>query len=107
MINRERIVDVDWVGTENVANSNYAVKLAVTTEERQGMLADLTLAIANIKTNIRDVHTDIFTNGNARIDITVDIADVRHLDRVISAIKGVSGVIDVERAGAQTQSNGS
>ncbi|MBL8205406.1 MAG: bifunctional (p)ppGpp synthetase/guanosine-3',5'-bis(diphosphate) 3'-pyrophosphohydrolase, partial [Blastocatellia bacterium] len=98
MINRERIVDVDWVGTDNTAGS-YAVKLAVTTEDRQGMLADLTLAIAGIKTNIRDVHTDVFNNGSARIDVVVDISDVKHLERVIGAIKGVSGVIDVERAG--------
>ncbi|MBS1810489.1 MAG: bifunctional (p)ppGpp synthetase/guanosine-3',5'-bis(diphosphate) 3'-pyrophosphohydrolase [Acidobacteria bacterium] len=106
MINPERIVDVDWVGSESTANSSYAVKLVVTTEDRQGMLADLTLAIANIKTNIRDVHTDIFNNGSARIDVTVEISDVKHLDRVIGAIKGVSGVIDVERTGTQTQ-NGS
>jgi GTP pyrophosphokinase len=107
MINRERIVDVDWVGTDNSSNSNYAVKLMVTTEDRQGMLADLTLAIAGIKTNIRDVHTEVFPNSSARIDIIVDIADVKHLERVIGAIKGVAGVMDVERSGSQTQGNAS
>ncbi|HEX4951571.1 MAG TPA: bifunctional (p)ppGpp synthetase/guanosine-3',5'-bis(diphosphate) 3'-pyrophosphohydrolase [Blastocatellia bacterium] len=107
MINPERIVDVDWVGTDSTNGSNYAVKLMVTTEDRQGMLADLTLAISGIKTNIRDVHTDVFNNGSARIDIVVDISDVKHLERVIGAIKGVSGVIDVERAGSQTQTSAS
>jgi GTP diphosphokinase / guanosine-3',5'-bis(diphosphate) 3'-diphosphatase len=107
MINRERIVDVDWVGADGTTSSNYAVKLAVTTEDRQGMLADLTLAISGIKTNIRDVHTDVFNNGSARIDVVVDIADVKHLERVIGAIKGVSGVIDVERTNSQMQGSGS
>jgi GTP pyrophosphokinase len=107
MINRERIVDVDWVGTDNSSSSSYAVKLMVTTEDRQGMLADLTLAIAGIKTNIRDVHTEVFPNGSARVDVVVDIADVKHLERVIGAIKGVAGVMDVERAGSQTQSSAS
>jgi GTP pyrophosphokinase len=106
MINRERIVDVDWVGADGTTSSNYAVKLAVTTEDRQGMLADLTLAISGIKTNIRDVHTEVFDNGSARIDVVVDIADLKHLERVISAIKGVGGVLDVERTGTQAQSSG-
>jgi GTP pyrophosphokinase len=106
MINRERIVDVDWVGADGTTSSNYAVKLAVTTEDRQGMLADLTLAISGIKTNIRDVHTEVFDNGSARIDVVVDIADLKHLERVISAIKGVVGVLDVERTGTQAQSSG-
>jgi len=106
MINRERIVDVDWVGADSSTPSAYAVKLSVTTEDRQGMLAALTNSIANIKTNIRDAHADVFSDGSARIDLTVDISDVKHLERVISAIKGVDGVIDVERLGAQPQNNG-
>lgn len=106
MVNRERIVDVDWIGTDGERASSYAVKLAVTTEDRQGMLAALTLAIANIKTNIRDAHADVYSNGSARIDLTVDIIDVKHLERVISAIKGVDGVIDVERLNAQPHNNG-
>ncbi len=107
MVNRERVVDVDWVSSDRLASSAYAVKLSVTTEDRQGMLAALTNAIANIKTNIRDARASVFHDGSARIDLTVDVADVKHLERVISSIKAVDGVIDVERLHAQPQGNGS
>jgi (p)ppGpp synthase/HD superfamily hydrolase len=60
-------------------------------------LAALVNAIANIKTNISDTRTTIYDNASARIDITVDITDIAHLDRVIAALKGVAGVITVER----------
>ena len=33
----------------------------------------------------------------ARIDMTVEIRDVKHLDKVIKSIKGVEGVLGVER----------
>jgi len=33
----------------------------------------------------------------ARIDMTVEIKDLKHLERVIRSIKGVHGVIGVER----------
>lgn len=101
MVNRERIIDVDWVSGEDSA-APYAVKMSVTVEDRQGMLAALTNAIANIKTNIRDARTDASADGSARvIELTVDIADIKHLERVLSSLKGVEGVLDVERLGQQ------
>jgi GTP pyrophosphokinase len=97
LVNRERIIDATWVGDDS--DEPYAVKLSVMTEDRQGQLAALTNAIATIKTNIRDARTDdnIYKDGIRRIDLTVDITDVKHLDRVASALKGVDGVIEVER----------
>lgn len=105
LVNRERIIDVEWGSAAGGAGTSYPVKLSVATEERQGMLAALTSAIADIKTNIRDARADVFDDGSARIDITVEIIDVKHLDRVISAIKGVQGVIDVDRADVQLQNS--
>jgi GTP diphosphokinase / guanosine-3',5'-bis(diphosphate) 3'-diphosphatase len=97
MINRERIVEVAWV-TDKVENP-YAVKLSVVTEDRTGQLAALTNTIANIKTNIRNASTDdeILNDGTRRIDLTVDVNDLQHLERVVSALRGVEGVIEVER----------
>ena len=106
LVNRERIVDVDWVKGDGATPDPYAVKLSVTTEDRQGMLAALTNAIANIKTNIRDAHADVFQDGSARIDLTVDITDVKHLERVTAALKGVDGVMDVERVASQPHNGG-
>jgi GTP diphosphokinase / guanosine-3',5'-bis(diphosphate) 3'-diphosphatase len=97
MVNRERIVEVAWV-TDKVENP-YAVKLAVVTEDRTGQLAALTNTIANIKTNIRNASTDdeVLNDGTRRIDLTVDVNDLQHLERVVNALKGVEGVIEVER----------
>jgi GTP pyrophosphokinase len=102
LVNRERIIEVTWEGE---GSEPYAVKVSVITEDRQGQLAALTNAIANIKTNIRDARTDGdgYTDGLRRIDLTVDITDVKHLERVASALKGVEGVIEVEHLAAVSQ----
>jgi GTP pyrophosphokinase len=100
LVNRERIIEAKWMGDES--SEPYAVKLSVITEDRQGQLAALTNAIANIKTNIRDARTDdsSYKDGIRRIDLTIDITDLKHLDRVAGALKGVEGVIEVERHSA-------
>ena len=104
MVNRERIIDVAWMTDK--AQNPYAVKLAVVTEDRTGQLAALTNTIANIKTNIRNASTDDETlnDGTRRIDLTVDVNDLQHLERVVSALKGVEGVIEVERLNAAAYS---
>jgi GTP pyrophosphokinase len=56
--------------------------------------------IADINTNIRNMEARTGAEDQrARIDVTVEISDLKHLERVIKSLKSVNGVIDVERAG--------
>lgn len=95
LVNRERIVEVEW--TRGGESEPYAVPLHVVVEDRQGILAEITSAIANIKTNIRDARARTTSDGRGEIRITVEISDLKHLERVTNAIRAVEGVIDVER----------
>jgi GTP pyrophosphokinase len=95
LVNRERIVDVEW--TRGGESEPYAVPLHVVVEDRPGVLAGITSAIANIKTNIRDARARTTPDGRGEIRITVEIFDLKHLERIIRAIRSVDGVIDVER----------
>ncbi len=95
MVNPERIVSVEWaVRTDE---SSYAVKLLAITENRTGMIAGITGAISDMKTGIRDARATVAPDNRGRIEVTVEVFDVKHLDRVIRSIRNVPGVIDVER----------
>jgi len=98
MINRDRIVEVDWAKSEK--EEIQSVRLMVTTENRTGMLAGITNAIADIKTGIRDARANVSRDGLGLIEVTVEVFDKKHLDRVVSAIEKVPGVISVERMNA-------
>ena len=95
MINRERIVDVEWAGRPE--KNAYAVKLLAVTENRTGMIAGITGAISDMKTGIRDARATVASDEKGHIEVTVEVFDVKHLDKVINSIKGVPGVLDVER----------
>ena len=64
---------------------------------RTGMIAGITGAISDMKTGIRDARASVAPDERGHIEVTVEVFDVKHLDRVISSIKGVPGVLDVER----------
>ncbi len=74
-----------------------AVRLLATTENRTGMLAGITNAIAEIKTGIRDARAKVSNDDRGLIEITIEVFDKKHLDKVISAVERVPGVIAVER----------
>jgi len=97
----ERKIEVEWdkrSGAE--AAAPYTVKLTMEVEDRKGVLAAVSAKIADINTNIKNMEARTGDeNQPARIDVTVEISDVQHLDRVIKSLRTVNGVLDVERAG--------
>jgi GTP pyrophosphokinase len=91
----ERRIDVEWDKGTDVAP--YTVRLSIQVEDRRGILADVSAKIAGINTNIRNVEATT-TDQMGRIDMTVEISDVKHLQKVIKSLRSIEGVIDVERA---------
>jgi GTP pyrophosphokinase len=68
-------------------------------EDRQGLLAAVSAKIADIKTNIKNMEARTDEDQHARIEMTVEISDMKHLEKVMKSLRAVDGVIDVERAG--------
>ena len=93
----ERRIDVEWDKGDAVAR--YTVKLTMEVEDRKGLLAAVSAKIADINTNIRNMEARTDEDKRARIDMTIEISDLKHLERVMKAVRGVEGVIGVERLG--------
>jgi GTP pyrophosphokinase len=96
MVNPERVVEVEWADA-GAGEAAYAVRLLAITENRTGMIADVTNAIKDIKTNIRSSNASVSQDDRGRIEVTVEVFDLKHLDKVMSSIRKVPGVLDVER----------
>jgi len=91
----ERRIPVEWdKGADGTA---YTVRLTVHVEDRKGILADVSSKIAGVNTNIRNIEATV-DDQMGRIDMTVEISDVKHLQKVIKSLRSIAGVVDVERA---------
>jgi GTP pyrophosphokinase len=91
----ERRIEVEWDKGADAAP--YTVRLSIQVEDRKGILADVSAKIAGINTNIRNVEATTDASMG-RIDMTVEISDVKHLQKVIKSLRSIAGVVDVERA---------
>jgi GTP diphosphokinase / guanosine-3',5'-bis(diphosphate) 3'-diphosphatase len=64
----------------------------------------LTTALVNEQTNIRSLEARAAESKLAEgavIDITLEVKDKKQLERVVSAIRRISGVRDIERVQQQ------
>jgi GTP pyrophosphokinase len=96
MFDPERRIDVEW-DSGGGDQAPYTVRLTMQVEDRKGMLAEISAKVSDINTNITNMEARTGDDQQGRIDMTVQIRDVKHLDKVIKSIKGVEGVIGVER----------
>jgi len=100
MYDAERKIDVEWA---RAVSHTFPVKLLARTEDRPGMLSQITTALFTEQTNIRSLETHGGENdGGATIDMTLEVKDKRQLERVVSAIRRISGVRDIERVNERT-----
>ena len=92
----ERRIEVEWDKGDAVAPLHRQLTMEV--EDRKGLLAAVSAKIAGINTNIKNMEARTGDDQHARIDMTVEISDLKHLEKVIKSLRGVDGVLGVERA---------
>jgi len=74
--------------------------MVIHTDDRPGMLNQLTSILFNESSNIRslEARADDRRNGEgAIVEMTVEMRDKKQLEKVTSAVRRIPGVRDVER----------
>ncbi|HKR94698.1 MAG TPA: bifunctional (p)ppGpp synthetase/guanosine-3',5'-bis(diphosphate) 3'-pyrophosphohydrolase [Candidatus Angelobacter sp.] len=100
MYEADRRIAVEWAKPPKLGKADgrvaYPVKLTVFCDDRPAMLKQLTAVISDDNTNIRNIEART-ANSQATIDIVIDIDDVKHLERVVSGLRKIPGIHDVQR----------
>ncbi len=96
MYDSERRIEVEWARN---ATDSFPVRIVVHTDDRPGLLHQLTSILSDEKTNVRSLEakTDTSQVNQALVEMTVDVRDKKQLEKLCSAMRRISGVRDVER----------
>jgi GTP pyrophosphokinase len=95
MYDVERKIEVEWA---RAAADAFPVRIVVHTDDRPGMLNQLTSVLSDENTNIRNLEAkgDLDQSGGV-VEMTVDVRDKKQLEKLVGAMRRISGVRDVER----------
>jgi GTP diphosphokinase / guanosine-3',5'-bis(diphosphate) 3'-diphosphatase len=90
----ERQIEVAWAGEKT---TSYAIELEVVSDDRPGLLADLTQAIAGQGSNIRRIDARADEGRKGYVSVSLETSDLKHLEKILSKLKAVRGVQEVIR----------
>ena len=90
----ERVIETDWGGE---TTGVFACDIVVDAHDRQGLLRDISEIFTREKLNVVGVNTQS-RQGNAHMSFTVEITNLRQLQRTLTLIHEVEGVVGVRRA---------
>ena len=90
----ERVIETSWGrGTESV----FAVDIVIDAYDRQGLLRDVSDVLAREKINVIAVNTQS-RQGNAHMRFTAEVGSIPQLNRTLTLLHSVQGVVGARRA---------
>jgi len=89
----ERVIETSWGGhTDGV----FAVDIVIDAHDRQGLLRDVSDILAREKINVIAVNTQS-RQGHAHMSFTAEIDSIPHLNRTLTLLHTVDGVVGARR----------
>jgi GTP pyrophosphokinase len=95
-----RKVEVEWDSTKEYS---YPVRVRIYSEDKKGLLAEISNSISSHKANIKNARVDTTEDKKAISTFEVEIRDLNHLNKVIKALEKIKGVQRVERLRIEVQ----
>ncbi|MDX2439338.1 MAG: ACT domain-containing protein, partial [Desulfobacterales bacterium] len=90
----ERIIEVEWASG---IKESYPASICIKTDDRHGLLADISAVISKASINILNVHSETSDEGIGIFYFTVMAESSGQLKKVMTAIRRVKTVNDVKR----------
>ena len=96
--NLSRWVGAHWDQTEGTTNKGtYEARLQIVAENAIGVIANISMALADMKVSITQISTQTLKDGGGAINLTVECRSVSHFESIVSRLRSVKSVISVQR----------
>ena len=90
----ERLQEVEWAPT---GQSMFLVNIQVEALDRARLFSDITMALSDAHVNILSANLSTTHDRVAKSRFTFEMAESKHLDNVLRAVRSVPGVFDAYR----------
>ena len=94
---RKRLIEAEW-SEGLVQNSNlYATEINIYANDSQGLVFSLSKIFNEENINLTGMNVRINKQGKATVSVKFEIRSIEQLNKIIAKIRGVEGIIDIER----------
>ncbi len=96
--NLARWVRAEWDIAESAQTSLYEAMIQIIAEDGIGVLAGISVALADMKVSISQINTQALKNGENAINIVIGCKNVSHYESIVSRLRSVPKVLSVTRS---------
>ncbi|MDO8682613.1 MAG: bifunctional (p)ppGpp synthetase/guanosine-3',5'-bis(diphosphate) 3'-pyrophosphohydrolase [Armatimonadota bacterium] len=90
----DRLVEVDWNQSDG---ERFPTDIKIEALDRVGLLNDISAIFSETKTNINAAKIKSMPNKMARLELTVDVQDVNHLNNLMNSVGRLTDIMRIER----------
>ncbi len=95
---RERLIDAEWSITDGKETGGlYVAEIVIYSHNRTGVLVDISKVFTENKIDVTSMNVRTNKKGRATIVVGFEISSVEELNEIVSKIRNVESVIDIER----------
>jgi GTP pyrophosphokinase len=91
---KERLIGVEWASSSDLY---YRAAIDIIAEDRNALIADVTSVISESRYSISEFAARRLKNGNACIEVSVEIANVEQLKNILAKLQKIPGVLAATR----------
>ena len=96
--NLARWVRAEWESTDNsTQNSTYEAMIQIVADDGIGVLAGISVTLADMKVYISQINTQVTKDGDNIINILIGCRNVSHYDAIVARLRSVPNVVSVRR----------
>ncbi len=95
--NLSRWVNATWEKDDFNSSENYEAMLQIITEDGIGVIAAISMALADMRVSISSINTQTLKNGTVAINLHIGCRNTSHFDSIVSRIRSLKSVISVTR----------
>ncbi len=95
--NLVRWVSAAWEKEDFNSAENYEAMLQIITEDGIGVIASISMALADMRVSITSINTQALKNGTVAINLYIGCRNTSHFESIVSRLRSLKSVISVTR----------
>ena len=92
----DRWVSASWDADSNEKRSLFEANLQIRVDDRIGMLADISVALADMRVDILQINVQT-SSGGSLVTLKVGCKNTEHYNSIVSRLRSIPGIHDVSR----------
>ncbi len=94
---RARMIEAEWEEIPTNVQEFFLAEITIYANDRKGILLDISKIFTEANINVTSMNTRTSKQGLATISVTFEIKGIDQLNAVMSKIRNVESIIDIER----------